>query len=433
LTNNVLIARVKSTANRHQGPANVKALVVVASGNVIIGGNSGVNARDAGSVISKNVIVHDSFATNGYGIWLYAPDRVIAKDNIILPISGRGILLNGVNPGNDNTSRGHHNTFDGNIILAREKPNTEFGESLNANGIRIRHQSSDNVVTNNYVLAVGGGDYCGASGLYLSVAQADATSTITNNTFCTIVSGTPDVTHYAKGLALERNLALVNYRIDGNTIQSNHMLISTSGYDGSGQLGRPMVGNTLEFVDGKTAVMNFQAAVNSKLVEIGMANNPWAQAVVAQTFESLATTATTPIQPAHKTFYSGFYTGDEHVTLLDTKGNAGLDLSDVFVASPRYPGARWIGIGQYSRVQAVRQGKPLAERSASISTGGLTLEEWTDGQGFFDLPAVGHCLGRARSVGGEPYVRQDNQSIQVTLEGTTKDIDPSAVPKVLEF
>ena len=432
LTNNVLIAEVRSTANRHHGPANVKAPLVVASGNVLIGGNSGVNACEAGSIVSNNVISHDSIATNGYGIWLHEPNSVVVRDNIILPTSGRGILLNGSS--SSSGRRGHNNTLFGNVILAREQPNDEYADSLNATGVRIRYNSTNNKVTHNFVLAIGGGDYVGASGLYLSVTQPGATSRITDNTFSAILSSTPGLKHYAKGITLEGNLAAVDYQIDDNAIQSNHLLISMSGQDGSGQLRRPMIGNALTFIDGNAGVGNFKAAVTSKLTAIGMSNNRWAQMVVTQAFESLAPAAAVPLQPLHKTFYSGFYTGDEIITMLDTRGNIGLDLSDVFVEHAHWPGLRRIGIGTLSQVRAMRQGRPLAQRPVVCGANrDSSVELRTNAQGYVDLPVVQYFLARNGSSENEPYVRQEADATSVTLDGTTKNLAPNAISHVLEF
>ena len=315
----------------------------------------------------------------------------------------------------------------------REKPNEEYSESLNATGIRMRYHSTNNTVTNNFVLAIGGGNYVGASGLYLSITQSGATSRITNNTFSSLLSSTPDLRHYAKGITLEGNLGAVDYKIDDNAIQSNHLLVSTSGHDGAGQLRRPMIGNTLTFIEGSAAVGNFRTAVTSKLSEIGMADNPWARMVVSQTFESLSAAAAVPLQPVHKTFYSGYYAGDETITMLNTQGNARLDLPDVFVEHPRWPGSRRIGIGVVSRVQATRLGRPLAQESVVCSAGESSTELRTDDKGYVEVPIVQYFLERKESSENEPYRRQEAPATRVTLGGATKVVEPAIAPAVIEF
>jgi hypothetical protein len=341
LRRNVLLSEQDGASNRHSGPANVTSPKVVAIGNVLVGGNSGFNVHEAGSRLIGNVISHLSIATNGYGVWCYQPTSVEIRDNVMLPLDGRGVLLNGTNeehPANDNQ-------IVGNVMLCWNRPNVEYGDSLNATGVRIRYAAHRNVVSSNTILAVGGGLYAGASGIYLTSQTPGATSTIVDNSVYALLLGEPSRTQFAKAITFEGH-EQCDYAIDKNQLCSNHHIISLSGYDTSGEQRRPMVGNYLQWVDGQNALAAFQEAVSAKCDEIHVADNPWSQWVVARALTALRPLAEVPLQSTRKTFFSGYWKGNEFVSLRASKGNAGVGLEDIEISASQYPGKRRIEIGE---------------------------------------------------------------------------------------
>ena len=127
-----------------------------------------------------------------------------------------------------------------------------------------------------------------------------------------------------------------------------------------------MVGNHLGWTDGRTAVDAFAQAVKAKLQALGMETHPWARYLVDRAMLELRTVAEAPLQPSHKTFFSGYYRGDELVTLLGSRGDAKMELDDVAIRVLEYPGRRRIEVG---------------------------------------ASAAEYSLGRRRGDAGEPYVK----------------------------
>src|SRR5262249_23061343 len=135
-----------------------------------------------------------------------------------------------------------------------------------------------------------------------------------------------------------------------------------------------------------------------------------------------------------KTFYSAYYKNDEHLCLIDSKGTAGLGLADILVDHPQWPGDRSIEIGRDVQVRLTRGGKPLVRQTAQVRMGtGLERELTTDEHGAIDLSVVEYRLGRETSNANEPYARKDNESIQISVQGATKEVAPKDLPAVIAF
>ncbi len=390
LRDNVLVCRVRETANRHQGPANVKSKApVLADRNVLVGGNSGFNIP-SGSVIRGNLIVHDSFDTNGYGIFTYRVSNCTLLDNVILPIDGRGILLNGKHA---ETPAAGNNRVTGNVILSRNRPNREFGRALNAAGIRLRYNSQDDTIAGNVLLAVGGEPYCGASGLYLSNTTGAKGTLVDNTVYAICMPGAYDRDRQAKALTLEGQYH-AEHQIDGNRLFGNCHLISTSGFDGQGVHRRPLVGNTLGLMTGAEAVGAFLSEVAAKVAQIGLADVPAARQIVAQTTESLLPVTSAPVLPQASTLFAWPYQptnsipNAQRLTLVDSVivGGAGLQASDVAVWESRRPGDIRYEVGS-----TVREPHGSPQRASA---------ELVDA----------YWLGRVTGAGNEPITRQEMQN-----------------------
>lgn len=260
LVNNVLVSTSQGSANRHSGPACVRATgAITATGNVLIGGNSGFNVGN-GSVINRNVIAHNSHVTNGYGAWLYRLKNVQVIDNLILPVQGRGILWN--------AGEGH--LTKGNVILHRDLPNKEFGDKLNATAIRSRYDVTNCVYEENTSLGIGGGAYCGASGLYLTNAPPKPGNRFSRNDLTTLLVGDYDKEHYAQGITLEGQGPDSTDEISANTFRSNHLFVRLEGYDGYGSMSAPLVGNRFELATAAESVERFIATAEAKLASLNL-------------------------------------------------------------------------------------------------------------------------------------------------------------------
>ena len=87
ITNSVLTDLTSATTDRFAGPANVWCMhsTVVASGNVLVGGNSGFDVGN-NSQITGNLISQSNFATNGYGLFDFGSSNILFANNIILPV-----------------------------------------------------------------------------------------------------------------------------------------------------------------------------------------------------------------------------------------------------------------------------------------------------------------------------------------------------------
>ena len=294
ITNCVLTDNATDTDDRFAGPANVwcELSQVVASGNVLLGGNSGFNVGD-NSQVTKNVISQANFATNGYGLFNFGDDGILFADNIILPVGphgGPGVLINGAP-----NAPGSNCTIENNVILDSDAANDEYPGGLNAAAIRIRYTTYGNVVTGNVSLGLAGGQFTGASGLSLSDDGSAGVNTVENNSFSVILNGTQDAEEYyasafspcGQGTGDPSNPADANQPepssdiIDNNSFQSNDILIRLdNNLGGPCQQLAPVVGNSFSWVNGNTAQSNFLAAVSAKLSAIGMASNAAALSVV---------------------------------------------------------------------------------------------------------------------------------------------------------
>jgi hypothetical protein len=350
LLRNTLVCRSTGTLDRHAGPANVHVTFkCVAENNVLYGGNCGFNVG-SGSVITKNLIAHNSHATNGYGVFSYEAKNLVVEDNVFLPSNGRGVIDNGVSGAvTDPALLNGNNSIRRNVMLVRERPNAEFGSQLNACGVRVRYNSQGDFIEENTILAVGGGEYCGASGFYFSGNVPARTLTCVDNQVYALLIGNPDKDHYAKAVTFEAHKSA--YDVSNNRLASNHLILSTGGFDGPGNNGGPMTENRLLFEPSDADT--FLADAEAKLLNIGLGASPWAVFAYDVAFLSLVPHMATPIHPSRKTIYCEPYRSASGFTLMDTilEGGAGLEVADISAPNLNYEGTVRYQVGKAGVVE----------------------------------------------------------------------------------
>lgn len=403
----VLVARDTQPTDRHAGPALVRVPegAVTAENNALLGGNSSFNVGSH-SKLRRNLLSPDCRVTNGYAVWLYRKDGVECVENLILPVNGRGVLLNA----------GQGNRVVGNVALAWERPNEEYGAHLNAGAMRLRYEAADNRVEGNCFLAVGGGDRTAGTALYLS-NTASGVSTFIDNDCLALLSGDPQhADHYAKALGFESpDPKPTRDVIAKNRFAGNHWLLSTSGPDGGSDQG-PIVGNEFTWIDGPAAYARFTAAIDKlRALPLPILEHP----VAAQRCRSVLADLNQALDQAklredRRTMYARAYDIPEAVTVLDSSGDAGWSLADLHIAG-KWAAPASIRIGRTQRVQCVdEQGRPLARQPLAIrGAGDLALDAATDAEGWVELPLVERWLDKPA---GEQAAWSERQRSQATIE-----------------
>jgi hypothetical protein len=410
--NSVLISHTTDSFDRMAGPANVwtEHCALTASGNVLIGGNSGFNVG-SDSQITRNVISQSSPVTNGYGVFLYGVTGVLVQDNLILPSNGRGVIINGDTD----------NQVLDNVILHLERPNAEFGDSLNAPAFRSRYHTYGNTFTGNTTLGIAGADRTSASGLYLGEDGTGAASVYENNNMTTILVGTRDTNHYAQPLTLEDQGYVVPSQdvIQNNVFRSNDSMIRVQGWDGSCIGQAPLVGNSLSWVDGNTAQVDFMAAVQQKLIDIGLDVNADAIAVINSTAALISSLiAGVPLSPDRATWFVKYYGTDPVVaTALDSQTGPGVPLDSYaywFLSS----GTVSVRVGQtVSAILIDASGAPLANVAVQVTTDcGDVYSQTTDAAGKVDLPTIEFALEKAYAA-DSPVVKNARTTTTLTVGG----------------
>jgi hypothetical protein len=242
-------------------------------------------------------------------VWLYNKENVQVHDNIIIPSNGRGVLLNS----------GKDIEILRNVILFLDQPNVEFGDNLNACAVRARYSLVNNVITDNIGLGIAGTDLTGCSALYLT-NQKEGVSRYERNHLTTIVRGTGSIKNkkYAKVISMEgHGITYPNVdTIAGNICRSNHMQVSTGGYDGV--CGGQTISNCdFSWVDGNTAAADFIQALNAKLTEIGLQNNETAKSIVAECINQVNTLLKDEIIRPERAFWNTKYWSGNEKCLIE--------------------------------------------------------------------------------------------------------------------
>lgn len=399
LLGNLLIADQRSTANRHQGPANVRVVKLVARGNVLIGGNSGFNFNAAGSKVFDNVIAHKSYATNGYGCFCYKPQGVLIENNLIIPDGGRGVILNGWEKNDMRNLSEVENVVRNNVIFVTERPNAEYEESLRPKGILARWQQPFIRIEDNLIVGLAGGEFTDVYALQFHIPD-DSRGEVSRNA-CMALRLNGNHRHAAKTLTLEGQGAS-DIQIHENEFLGNHYLIATAGYEPGCRQRAPLVANTLAWCDGSQAWARFVARADALLASLEP-EDAAAEKTSSDTKKKSASMPTPTTGPkareiwqefSHRlapqfqnatidrnlarTLLTGRWYGtegkvtEERLTILNSKGDAPLELTDVVNSVPTSAGQRHFEVGH---------------------TG-------ADGKGVID-----YWIGRQTGAAGEPYTK----------------------------
>lgn len=367
ITNTLCINNSRTTENRHMGPATIYSSVNVnASNNIMIGGNSAITCGP-NSVIHSNILRHSGFATNGYGVWLYEMTGTRVYSNVIVPTNGRGILYNA----------GQNNLAYDNLMVSHEKPNAEFGESLNAPGLRIRYGANNNEFRNNWCLAIGGDSVTGGSAAYFS-DQGGMRNMVHHNVFSAILTGTNSDTKYANAVTFEfqgGRTSFANDDVRDNVFASNHYLVRLTGWDG-GCYQNEIARNELRWVTQNATYDSLVARISDTRYRFAY---PSANTYVTPTRRDSVVTAVNAevrrmiydksMVGGRYTFYTGYWTADAMITMIDTKPGPGVGMtaSDAYVASANANTAD-IRIGHSITIQARDTlGRPLTWQKVVVT------------------------------------------------------------------
>lgn len=256
ITNCTVIGEMTHITNRQLQYAGIQltsaAGVVVCSNNELYGTmHAGIvmtrNTTTTSAItISDNYVHHTSIGTDGYGIILNNCKNFTVTNNIVQPIDGRGLLLDGYNAGT--TSGG---VISGNTIEARETPNIEYTAlEMEATALRMRNYSdstfSDILFDSNTFFAETGedADWAAVAGRFTfnnSASQMDDSNVrFVDNVFrARLNSIDADYTGAreprAWGISLSTCAAGTGVYFTGNTFESNDVSINSGdndGYDG---------------------------------------------------------------------------------------------------------------------------------------------------------------------------------------------------------
>lgn len=433
LQNNILITRTNSTFDRHAGPANVGVGgSVSATGNLLLGGNSGF-VVGSDSVISKNIISHTGFATNGYGVWIYRNDNINASDNIIIPSNGRGILANA----------GNNHVYERNVILHLEAPNEEYGDFLNPPAIRSRYEANNISYVNNTSLGIGGLGLTSASSIYLT-NDGSGVNNFSGNDATVILSGVASIKKYAQPLTLEGHglVAASNDVIDNNVFRSNHLMIRTSGYDGHAKQARPIENNSYSWETGDNAAARFGQALDNKLIEISpvLSSNVFSAAsdLIDWTNNRITNLLAGVGPQASRAFWQGKYASFDDpqgsfATILNSTFGPGVDPSTVAYELLNQ-GKVSLKEGKSSQIQFLNQGVPVVNTGFTVvSDQGDSYAIQTNSSGFAEVPFLNLSLDKADPV-GSPFQLITRNISTITFDGfAPASIQHDNVPQFVEI
>ena len=317
ITDNVLIANTLTSHNRHGGPANVLVPngVSYIARNAIIGGNSGI-VCGGGSLVEQNVISHRSTVTNGYAVWLYRNSGVTVRNNVCIPLTGRGMLWNA----------GSNHLCTDNVFLHLEEQNAEFGGDLDPPAVRARYDFSNCTYANNFSLGFASSAYTAAISLYIGpIASGTVPSSAYNNTGYVVFSGaiTDATNDSAKCFALEGFKPPGRMDIFENAFYSNHFVVGVEGSDGEciTDNSYPIRRNTLGFADGDTAYAAFVTAVDTKLATFSLTSDVLAAATSrVNEIKTLMSglLSGVAVRSDAKFWYSMFLSLPSHCDIVDT-------------------------------------------------------------------------------------------------------------------
>ncbi len=342
LANTHAVNRSTSTSNRHQLPACIKTGNgrLLAYHNILIGGCSGI-AAGSNSEVTRNLIRHAGWATNGYGLHL-GKENSYADQNLILPSNGRGILFS--------KSAGH--LASRNLLVIHEMPNAEFGTGLGPAAFRLRWAAENTEFTKNRCLAIGGGDNAAANTARLTVNAENhekngdhslpaIPNRIADNEFRAILTATNSDEQYTNAISLEGHGFPENYArtiIENNRFTSNHQLLGLGRREG-GCNQQSIRNNSFEWAGGFASYIWLVNALSDPIFRYdypdmnSYVNSELLQSIkseVAEEVKSLIEGVSDNVGN-RSTFFGGWWTRNSKITLIDSDFGEGVgtDADDV--------------------------------------------------------------------------------------------------------
>ena len=198
-----------------------------------------------GNTISQNAVV-----TNPYAILLSSVQNFEVAGNTIVPVSGRGIDVDGYSP-----LLLAHGDISNNYVDVKETIDREYPQGLPVEALRLRNnidsegpQRDLSIHNNTFIAESGPGLVSEANAVRVSYVNrrgqmSDAGVLLENNLIKAVVL-TQDPTYRAKALVLDRVDAGINLGIRNNVLESNDVSLSLTDTEG-GLDGVTLVGNTV--------------------------------------------------------------------------------------------------------------------------------------------------------------------------------------------
>lgn len=277
IRNCTLVAGLSNISNRQAAMAMVKVVAgggaFVIEGNVLRGAHqNGIAVNPVGGAtsvaINRNDIRHNSTWGNSYGIGIAAAKNFEMLENVILPIAGRGIMLEATVVGTNELSLTDGRVMR-NTVVAQERSNLEYGYGIDAAALRMRNYGPGRyknlVIEANSLVALAG------SAPGMSMFAAGGKFNFQNISGCLDGANVVFRNNLFKGIVVDKTLCPPNYvayglvfcRVDpgtgmsylGNTLESNMRPLNFGSSDGINESDITMIGTTLvKSADGDQAV-----------------------------------------------------------------------------------------------------------------------------------------------------------------------------------
>ena len=250
---------IANVSNRMSDFATLKLTVV--SGPILIADNQILGSPQIGIMLAQNdphfsativgnYISQNAVVTNPYAILLSSAQHFEVANNLIVPLSGRGILLDGYSP----LLLGHGD-ISHNYVVVQEKFDRENPLGLPVEALRLRNnvdrkgpQRDLSIHDNTFIALTGPGLVPEADSVRISYVnrrgQMTNAGVVLEHNLIKAVALTDDPGYRAKALVLDRVDAGINLGIRKNVLESNDLSLDLTDTQG-GLQGVTLVGNTV--------------------------------------------------------------------------------------------------------------------------------------------------------------------------------------------
>lgn len=419
IVDSVLYCRSLETANRHLIPACVKAEYTnfYIARCAILGGNTGIHCGD-GSLIESNLISQLCFATNGWGVNTYKAKNIVVRNNVILPVNGRGVFFD--------SDGANSCTAHDNIILAWEAPNAEFSDNLDPSAFKARYNVYNHRFYNNDILVVGGrrtgqpysptwstGDSITITnqprltagwGISLNTYSfpIPTPNEFYNNTIRAIYMG--DLTDNQRAAApiswqgprlQQSSGAASTDLLYNNDCYSNDYMISHNAFDGWGRVKDAMTGNSFTWQTGSEAYTAFTAAIDAAIAACGFSTAVQAAVDTRVTYIKSRLSDYIVHADTARTARSSFWEGDHGVDSQFPNNSEFIDIVDSTFGTDVDP-TTWnryeapitrnrfvLRVGATHTLQLLDNGTPIASATVTVTPDQIDTYE----TGLFDSAA----------------------------------------------